>query len=364
MTTTDLQTAPSGTLEDTSVSSEMRRTVVDVFQQNMAVLHQAAQGVERLKRGSFEVLARGYELARFADDAKQRSHQAQSLLAKMNTSLDEMRSLNAELSRVANLLDVLREKTSAIETIATQSNLLAINAAIEAARAREYGQGFSVVANLMRQLSRESREAAKEIGEALSATSEQVEKLTEASEGSIAKNVALTSDSLACFTGITKAIRVIATDSLELQECAEAQSHQCASMREELLRKDEDQSLLASNAIALLTGSYIRDLSPEEAAARQQEFCVLDVRAPSEWDGELGHLAEAELVPLGDNFALRLEKFDRQRPTLFLCRRGGRSTQAARIAQAVGFTDLYNLKGGMEAWHAAGLPTVNTTAAR
>ncbi len=79
-------------------------------------------------------------------------------------------------------------------------------------------------------------------------------------------------------------------------------------------------------------------------------------RSEEEWNSELGHVEGAHLVTLGDDLAKRLVGFDKTVPTLFMCRRGGRSARAARIAQADGFKDIENLTGGIDAWHEAGLP--------
>jgi rhodanese-related sulfurtransferase/transcriptional regulator with XRE-family HTH domain len=82
---------------------------------------------------------------------------------------------------------------------------------------------------------------------------------------------------------------------------------------------------------------------------------VVDVREPHEW--ATGHLPAARLVPLGH---LRTEP-DAARlgeRVLFVCERGGRSRQAAELAEARGVRDIYSLDGGTLEWRAAGLPIV------
>jgi glyoxylase-like metal-dependent hydrolase (beta-lactamase superfamily II)/rhodanese-related sulfurtransferase len=81
---------------------------------------------------------------------------------------------------------------------------------------------------------------------------------------------------------------------------------------------------------------------------------VIDVREPSEFDGPLGHIAGARLVPLG-RLGAGLESFDRERPVVTVCRAGGRSAQATLVLQRAGFTKVANLAGGMLQWHAQGL---------
>ncbi len=83
---------------------------------------------------------------------------------------------------------------------------------------------------------------------------------------------------------------------------------------------------------------------------------VVDVREPAEFDGELGHIDGAELLPL-PRLRGALAGWDRGAPLVTVCRSGGRSAQAALILETAGFTRVANLSGGMIAWRAAGLPT-------
>ncbi len=84
---------------------------------------------------------------------------------------------------------------------------------------------------------------------------------------------------------------------------------------------------------------------------------LIDVREPAEYDGPLGHIAGARLVPLG-TLTGALAPFDRDRPVVTVCRAGGRSAQATLMLQRAGFTKVANLAGGMLQWHAQGLAVV------
>jgi rhodanese-related sulfurtransferase len=74
----------------------------------------------------------------------------------------------------------------------------------------------------------------------------------------------------------------------------------------------------------------------------------IDVREPAEFDGPLGHLPGAELVPLG-NLPAAAASWSPAGPLLLICRSGARSLKAARLLAAQGFRQLYNLEGGMVA---------------
>jgi hydroxyacylglutathione hydrolase len=82
---------------------------------------------------------------------------------------------------------------------------------------------------------------------------------------------------------------------------------------------------------------------------------VLDVRTQQEFDGE--KIAGAMNVMLGDlPAALSTLNLDRSRPVAAVCGSGYRSSIATSVLQRHGFTDVWNVLGGMTAWHEAGLP--------
>ncbi len=105
----------------------------------------------------------------------------------------------------------------------------------------------------------------------------------------------------------------------------------------------------------------VRLVSAEDGAAIQADpppdLVILDVRTLEEFDA--GHLEGAEMIDFyrGD-FATQLEGLDRDVPYLLYCRSGNRSGQTAAIMADLGFTDVADVDGGINAWTDLGLPTV------
>jgi rhodanese-related sulfurtransferase len=99
----------------------------------------------------------------------------------------------------------------------------------------------------------------------------------------------------------------------------------------------------------------ISELSAQQAAARIAEFHAIDVRALSEFEGPLGHLAGARLIPLPE-LAQRASEIPRDRPLLLICRSGVRSAKACAQLVELGVGPVVNLAGGMIAWRRADLP--------
>lgn len=90
---------------------------------------------------------------------------------------------------------------------------------------------------------------------------------------------------------------------------------------------------------------------------QNDDLFVLDVRSSDEYAYD-GHIAGSRLLPL-PMLALRVGELPTDRPIVVVCRSGNRSQVAAEMLARQGFTNLYNLQGGIIAWRRAGLPVQN-----
>jgi sulfur dioxygenase len=103
-----------------------------------------------------------------------------------------------------------------------------------------------------------------------------------------------------------------------------------------------------------LTFAGIHEIQPSVLEERMELAQVIDVREPEEWNGSLGHIPGAKLIPLG-TLAQRANEIDKSRPIVMACRSGARSAQAVLILRKLGFNDVVNLAGGMIRWRASGI---------
>jgi rhodanese-related sulfurtransferase len=100
----------------------------------------------------------------------------------------------------------------------------------------------------------------------------------------------------------------------------------------------------------------IKVLSPNEVYANVEKLRIIDVRRQEEFVGEYGHVRGAELVTLGDKLHKLLEAGNRDEAIVFICHSGGRSGQATQFSQQLGYTQTYNMSGGMLKWNELHFP--------
>jgi glyoxylase-like metal-dependent hydrolase (beta-lactamase superfamily II)/rhodanese-related sulfurtransferase len=124
----------------------------------------------------------------------------------------------------------------------------------------------------------------------------------------------------------------------------------------------QDISSVKSQEWAPLTYTFagIWEVQPNWLEEHAGEVQVLDVREPDEFNGPLGHVAGAQLIPLG-SLAERLNSLRKDRPIVAICRSGARSAQATLLLGKGGFDQVANLSGGMLRWRAQRFPVEGGT---
>ena len=99
--------------------------------------------------------------------------------------------------------------------------------------------------------------------------------------------------------------------------------------------------------------SAVKEINPQDVQSNLDGYRIVDVRQPHEWEGELGCIAQAELISLSD-VPQASGQWDQGSPLLMVCRSGQRSHRAAQFLVANGFQNVTNLVGGMIAWNESG----------
>jgi methyl-accepting chemotaxis protein len=118
---------------------------------------------------------------RLTDMFNESRRELDHLVTLLTKSFKQKEKFMAEISELSGSIEDLSQMAQKVGTIANQTNLLALNAAIEAARAGEAGRGFAVVADEVRQLSTMSGETGEEIGEMMREVNEKLASTLETS---------------------------------------------------------------------------------------------------------------------------------------------------------------------------------------
>ena len=108
------------------------------------------------------------------------------------------------------------------------------------------------------------------------------------------------------------------------------------------------------------TFAGIWELQPDWLVENSAGVQLIDVREHEEFDGALGHIRGARLIPLGklkDRFA----EIRKDKPAVIVCRSGARSAQATVLLRGAGFGKVANLAGGMLRWRGQRLPVEGGT---
>jgi len=242
-------------------------------QQLSAVTEQTSVGVNSQKDETDQVAtamnqmtATVFEVARNAQDASQAAAHAdqqaregdqvvaeaigqiERLAEEVLTSTQAMNVLKLESEKIAGVLDV-------IKSVSQQTNLLALNAAIEAARAGEAGRGFAVVADEVRGLAQRTQQSTEEIEELIAALqngTQQVATTLDNSRGLTDNSVQLSRRAGSALEQITRTVSTIQDMNRQIATAGEQQSAVAEQINRNIIsvRNISEQTATASEETA------------------------------------------------------------------------------------------------------------------
>ncbi|MDP2564488.1 methyl-accepting chemotaxis protein [Pseudoalteromonas marina] len=204
------------------------------------------QSMEEMKQSVGDISQSAANASYAAETAEKEVEQSRT---QVQMSVSASRTLSNEINQAASTINKLADDTKNVSTIlnvitsiADQTNLLALNAAIEAARAGEHGRGFAVVADEVRELASRTAQSTNEIRELLdkltTAANESVEAMTTASD------MATDNATAAEKTGIS--IEKIAEQILEIN-----------GMNSQIAAATEEQTSVASMVVENVSNMHL-----------------------------------------------------------------------------------------------------------
>ncbi|KNX76153.1 chemotaxis protein [Pseudomonas sp. 250J] len=239
----------SAVTEQTSAGVNNQKVETDQVATAMNEMAATVQEVARNAEQASEAALMADQQAREGDKVVGEAiSQIERLAGEVVNSSEAMSQLKAESDKIGSVLDV-------IKSVAQQTNLLALNAAIEAARAGEAGRGFAVVADEVRSLAQRTQQSTEEIEELIASLQNGTERVASVMDSSRAltdSSVELTRRAGDSLGTITRTVSSIQSMNQQIATAAEQQSAVAEEINRSVMnvRDISDQTSAASEETA------------------------------------------------------------------------------------------------------------------
>ncbi|GLO43690.1 MULTISPECIES: methyl-accepting chemotaxis protein [Pseudomonas] len=239
----------SAVTEQTSAGVNNQKVETDqvatAMNQMTATVHEVARNAEQASEAALMADQQAREGDRVVGEAVA---QIERLAGEVVNSSEAMNQLKAESDKIGSVLDV-------IKSVAQQTNLLALNAAIEAARAGEAGRGFAVVADEVRSLAQRTQQSTEEIEEliaGLQSGTQRVASVMDSSRQLTDSSVELTRRAGSSLETITRTVSSIQAMNQQIATAAEEQTAVAEEINRSVMnvRDISDQTSAASEETA------------------------------------------------------------------------------------------------------------------
>ncbi|HMM39690.1 MAG TPA: methyl-accepting chemotaxis protein [Desulfovibrio sp.] len=227
---------------------------------------EAATAMEEMNATVMEVAKSASSAAELADKTKAKAQEGERLVEDVVSTItrinEQSEVLKADMTELGKQAEGIGQIMNVIADIADQTNLLALNAAIEAARAGEAGRGFAVVADEVRKLAEKTMSATNEVGAYIQAVQESARKNIRNTESTAQAITASTQTAGKSGEALREIVDMVERTADQVRGIATASEEQ-SSASEEISRTTEDINRIAAETAEAMNQSAqaVSDLS-------------------------------------------------------------------------------------------------------
>ena len=233
---------------------------------------ETATAMEEMTATVLEVARSATDAASIAEAARSKAREGQDVVETVVSSIGKVQKqaleMKQDMATLGNQAEGIGQILNVISDIADQTNLLALNAAIEAARAGEAGRGFAVVADEVRKLAEKTMTATREVGEAIGGIQQGTRKNITNVESTVATIGEVSTLAGRSGTALSEIVSLSVNVSDQIRSIATASEQQSASS-EEIAHAIEDVSRISSEASDAMRQSAF---AIQELASQAQEL--------------------------------------------------------------------------------------------
>lgn len=262
--------------EQTSKATEqIALTIQDVaagVEKQVQSVEETSEKIEQMSEGIQQISERAQNVSAIAMQTSEKASEGvktvQTAVAQMNTVNDTVERLAGVVKGLGNRSEQIGKITEVISGIAAQTNLLALNAAIEAARAGEHGRGFAVVADEVRKLAEQSAQSAQQIASLIAMIQEETNEAVQSME-TVQKEVA---NGTGAISTSGEAFRQIQTSVHEVAAQIQDVSASVQQMSAAVEQVAQSMQLVTQIAESAAAGTQEVSASTEEQLASMEEI--------------------------------------------------------------------------------------------
>lgn len=259
-------------------SAENAATSAEASEQTANAVEEMAKGVSTIAESASSIVD---SAGQTEHDVAQGSQMISSVRTQMDRILEAVSQTASLMDELSQLSDDAKQMNTAIAAIAKQTNLLSLNASIEASRAGEAGRGFAVVAIEVRKLSEQSKESADSISQIITQMLDLIQRSTATMNGNVRNQVGegmrISQDAEGAFTNIERSTSHI----VEQIQSVSAAAEQISASTEEVSATVTHLASLSRNSA---------DSSQTTSAAAQEQMAAMEEISSS--SQELSNMAQ------------------------------------------------------------------------